>query len=302
LVNLFQYNTKTKLHIFKIVAKHLSFTKAAEQLYISQPAISKAIKNLEQEYKTTLFIRKRNSIEMTKEGKSFLIYVNKILAIYSEMDEQFLHKKETFPKLINFGVSTTLSNYIIPKIIAKFRVQFPETNFNIISNNSENIENLILNQEIDFGITEGSISNPKLQFEKFIKDEIVLVTNVNNNSFKKGSIDIEKLQRIPMIEREKGSGTKVIINKFLLENNIKKLNVAVTLNSTEAIKNYLYNSDDYALLSISAITEDLLNNKLKIIDIKDLSIERWFYFVKRTGYLSNTVEYFEKYIRLNYNF
>lgn len=105
-----------------------------------------------------------------------------------------------------------------------------------------------------------------------------------------------------MIEREKGSGTKVIINKFLLENNIKKLNVAVTLNSTEAIKNYLYNSDDYALLSISAITEDLLNNKLKIIDIKDLSIERWFYFVKRTGYLSNTVEYFEKYIRLNYNF
>ena len=64
---------KTKLHIFKIVAKHLSFTKAAEQLYLSQPAISKAIKNLEQDYKTTLFIRKRNSIELTAEGKSFLI-------------------------------------------------------------------------------------------------------------------------------------------------------------------------------------------------------------------------------------
>lgn len=207
---------KTKLHIFKTVAKHLSFTKAAELLHISQPAISKTIKNLEQEYETTFFVRKRNSIELTEEGKSFLIYVNKIVAIYSEIDEQFLHKNESFPEFIKFGVSTTLSNYIIPKVIAKFRMQFPPTKFDIISDNSENIENLILNEEIDFGITEGNSSNPKLNFEKFIKDEIVLVTNVNNPSFKKGSIDIETLQKIPIIEREKGSGTREIIDAFWL--------------------------------------------------------------------------------------
>ena len=142
---------KTKLHIFKTVAKHLSFTKAAEQLYLSQPAVSKAIKNLEQDYKTTLFIRKRNSIELTTEGNSFLFYTNKVLAIYAEMNEKFLHKKGDFPDDINFGVSTTLSNYIIPKIIAKFRVQHPETTFTIESNNSENIESSILNEDIDLG-------------------------------------------------------------------------------------------------------------------------------------------------------
>ena len=293
---------KTKLHIFKIVAKHLSFTKAAEQLFVSQPAVSKAIKNLEEEYKTTLFIRKRNSIELTTEGKSFLLYTNKILAIYSEMDEQFLHKKELFPEFISFGVSTTLSNYIIPKVIAKFRVQFPQTKFEIISDNSANIEGLILNDEIDFGITEGSVTNTKLHFEKFIKDEIVLVTNFNNNSFKKGSIDIETLQKIPIIEREKGSGTKDIIDLFLKDNNIKRLNSVVSLNSTEAIKNYLYHSHDYALLSINAINNDLVNNKLKIIDITISGIERWFYFVKRTGYQSSKIDYFEKFIRQNYNF
>jgi len=293
---------KTKLHIFKIVAKYLSFTKAAEQLYISQPAISKAIKNLEQEYKTTFFIRKRNSIELTVEGKSFLVYVNKILAIYSDMDEQFLHKNDIFPEFINFGVSTTLSNYVIPKVIAKFRMQFPQTKFNIISNNSEAIENLILNEEIDFGITEGNFANPKLHFEKFIKDEIVLVTNVENTSFKKGSIDVKTLQKIPIIEREKGSGTKEIIDTFLVDHHITKLTSVVTLNSTEAIKHYLYNSNDYALLSINAINDDLVYNKLKIIDIKDVSIERWFYFVKRTGYISNALENFEKFIRTNYNY
>ena len=293
---------KTKLHIFKIVAKHLSFTKAAEQLFISQPAVSKAIKNLEEEYKTTLFIRKRNSIELTAEGKAFQIYVNKILTIYTEMDERFLHKSDTFPAIINFGVSTTLSNYIIPKVIAKFRVQFPQTKFNIISNNSNNIENAILNEDIDFGITEGSTTNKKIHFKKFIKDEIVLVTNINNTSFKKGVIDTETLHEIPMVEREKGSGTKQIIDAFLLKNNIGKLNNVVSLDSTEAIKNYLYYSDHYSLLSIHAITDDLINNKLKIIDIKDLTIDRWFYFAKRTGYISHTVDYFENFIRLNYNF
>ncbi|MGJ8593319.1 MAG: LysR substrate-binding domain-containing protein [Aquaticitalea sp.] len=293
---------KTKLHIFKTVAQHLSFTKAAEQLYISQPAISKSIKKLEQEYETTFFVRKRNSIELTEEGKSFLIYVNKIVAIYSEMDEQFLHKNEAFPQFINFGVSTTLSNYVMPKVIAKFRLQFPQTKFNIISNNSETIENLILNEEIDFGITEGSVSNPKLHFEKFTKDEIVLATNVNNPSFKNGTIDKKTLEKIPMILREKGSGTREIIDSFLVDNKISNLNCVVTLNSTEAIKNYLCNSTDFALLSINAITDDLKTNNLKIIDIKGLNIERWFYFVKRTGYLSNSLEKFEKFIRLNHNF
>lgn len=293
---------KTKLHIFKTVAKYLSFTKAAEHLFISQPAISKSIKNLEEEYKTTLFIRKRNSIELTPEGRSFLVYTNKILAIYSEMDEQFLRKNDSFPEFMSFGVSTTLSNYIIPQVIAKFRIQFPKTKFNIISDNSDNIEDLILDEEINFGITEGSTTNTKLQFKEFIKDEIVLVTNFNNNSFKKGIIDIETLQEIPMIEREKGSGTKEIIDKFLLDNRISKLNSVVSLNSTEAIKNYLYHSDHYSLLSINAINTDLINNKLKIIDIKDLIIERWFYFVKRTGYQSNTIDYFENFIKNNYNF
>ncbi|MEZ4857103.1 MAG: LysR family transcriptional regulator [Gelidibacter sp.] len=293
---------KTKLHIFKTVAHYSSFTKAAEHLFISQPAISKTIRNLEDTYKITLFLRKRNSIELTPDGKAFLVYTNRILEIYSEMEHQFLHQNKQFPDLISFGVSTTLANYIIPKVIAKFRIQFPQTKFKIVSGNSEDIETLILNQELDFGITEGKNTNRKLQFNKFIKDEIVLATRMQNDVYKKGSITIDILQKIPMIEREMGSGTREIIYAFLNTHNIKKLNAVVTLNSTEAIKNYLYHSDNFALLSISAISDDLANNKLKIIDIKDLNIERWFYFVSRTGYQSNLMDYFEKLIWQNYNF
>lgn len=293
---------KTKLRIFKIVATHLSFTKAAEQLFISQPAVSKAIRNLEDEYRTTLFLRKRNSIALTGEGKAFLVYANKILEIYDEMEQRFLHQDEQFPSIINFGVSTTLANYIIPKVIAKFRVQFPKTNFNITSGNSDDIATLILNQELNFGITEGKNTNRKLHFTQFIKDEIVLVTHATNNAFKKGNMNLETLQEIPMVVREMGSGTREIVFEYLNRNNIKKLNTVVTLNSTEAIKNYLFHSDNYAFISINAITDELMNNKLKIIDVKDLTIERWFYFVSRTGFQSDLMRFFENYILNTYNF
>ncbi|QWX85327.1 LysR family transcriptional regulator [Cellulophaga sp. HaHaR_3_176] len=291
-----------KLKIFKSVAHHSSFTKAAEQLFISQPAISKAIRNLEDEYNTTFFIRNRNSIELTEDGKSFLVYVKRILDVYEEIENQFIHKDNQLPDIITFGASTTLASYIIPKIIAKFRTQYPKTSFQIESDNSEHIENLILNQQLNFGVTEGKNSNPKLSFKKLIKDEIVLVTSAKNNKINKENISLKKLQEIQIIKRESGSGTREIIQETLQKHNINSLNIAVTLNSTEAIKNYLYYSDAYALLSIHAVREDLINNKLKIIDVKGFSVERWFYFVSRTGYKSNMMDYFEKFILKNYNF
>jgi len=292
---------RTKLHIFKTVAYHLSFTKAAEELFISQPAVSKAIRNLEDEYKTTFFLRHRSSIELTDNGKAFLVYVNRILDIFSEVDNQFLNVKEVLPKDITFGVSTTLANYIIPKIIAKFRIQYPETTFKIKSGNSNDIEALLLNQQLDFGITEGKEANRKLLFKPFIKDEIVLVTNANNSAFKNGVINRETLQQLPIIEREFGSGTRNIMYEFLNKNDITALNTVVTLSSTEAIKNYLYYSNNYALLSINAVSEDLKNNKLRIIDISDLTMERWFHFVCRTGYQSKVMDTVEKFIRNNYS-
>lgn len=293
---------KTKLHIFKVVAEQLSFTKASERLFISQPAVSKTIKNLEETYKSNFFIRRRNSIELTEDGKAFLNYANRILSIYNEMENQFLQLENASIKEITFGASTTVANYIIPKIVAKFKTQYPQVRFNITSKNSEEIEHLILNEQLNFGITEGKHSNPQLHFKKFIKDEIVLVTNARNNKVKNNVVDQSTLQHLPLVEREIGSGTRDVINANLKEKKINKLNITLSLNSTEAIKNYLYHSDSFAFLSINSLSEDLMNNKLKIIDIKDLSIERWFYFVSRTGYHSKVMEDFEKFTRFSYNF
>lgn len=293
---------KTKLHIFKIVAEKLSFTKTSELLFISQPAVSKTIKNLEETFKSNFFIRRRNSIELTDNGKIFLIYVNRILKIYNEMENQFLDLKDALPEQIQFGASTTVANYILPKILATFKIQYPLIHFDIKSGNSEEIEGLILNEQLQFGITEGKNTNRQLHYSKFIKDEIVLVTSVKNNTIKNNSIDKAALQELPIVGRELGSGTRDIIYKTLEENNIDQLNITIHLSSTEAIKHYLYHSDSYALLSINAVSEDLITNKLKIIDVKDITMERWFYFVSRVGYQSKIMTHFENYARSNYNF
>ncbi|MBL4745164.1 MAG: LysR family transcriptional regulator [Flavobacteriaceae bacterium] len=292
---------KTKLHIFKTVAYYASFTKAAERLFISQPAVSKAIRNLEESYKSTFFLRKRNSIELTDEGNVFLTYVHRILSVHAEIDDYFLSSRNSQPRDIKFGVSTTVASYVIPKVIANFRTQFPQTNFDIKSGNSETIETLILNQTLDFGITEGKDTHPQLQFNKFVKDEIVLVTNANNKRFKNDVVDKKTLQKMPFIMRELGSGTRDIIQSVLKKHQVPSLTTVVTLSSTEAIKHYLYYSDNYAFISIHAVSEDLLANKLKVIDVKGFAIERWFYFVSRTGYQSVLMDQFEDFSKKNYN-
>lgn len=163
------------MHIFKVVAEQLSFTKASQLLYISQPAVSKTIKNLEEAYKSHFFIRKRNSIKLTEDGKAFLVYVNRILKIYTEMDNQFLNFKNELPQQIAFGASTTVANYIIPKLLARFSTQYPQVHFDIKSGNSEEIETLILNEHLNFGITEGKNTNRQLHFKKFIKKKLCLL-------------------------------------------------------------------------------------------------------------------------------
>ncbi|UNY97912.1 LysR substrate-binding domain-containing protein [Zhouia spongiae] len=292
---------KNKLTIFKTVAHYCSFTRAAEKLYISQPAISKAIRNIELEHKTTFFIRKRNSIELTEDGKLFLVYVNKILDVYSEMENHFLKQQKILPDIIHLGASTTIGNYILPKVIARFRAKFPDIDFELRSGNSETIETLITDRQLDFGITEGKNTNPQLQYRKLIKDEIVLVTNVRNKDFKNGVIDKSTLMEIPIVGRESGSGTKEIINKTLHIPKKKKLNNVASFSSTEAIRNYLYYSNDYALLSINSVTEDLINNKLRVIDIRDVTMERWFYFVSRTGFQSDVMDYIANFIQQEHN-
>lgn len=288
-----------KIKVFKEVATNKSFTKTAEKLFISQPAVSKTIKNLEDQYGKAFFERKGNYIELTPDGELFLRYADKLIDIYNELEDVFRHD-ENLPNIIKLGASSTIGQYIIPKLVASIKEDYPDLKINLICGNTEEIQRLVLSGQLDFGIVEGQNHSNRLQYSKFIEDELVLVTNAKNGKYPE-SIKIDIIKELPFVEREIGSGTLEVIKNALRKEKIYSRSIDSTLGSTESIKSFLTYSDHYAFLSIHAITQQLMVNKLRILDIVDFKINRWFYFVAKQGYRPTFKKKFQNLLLKHYN-
>lgn len=275
-----------KLKIFKEVVLTKSFTKAAENLYMSQPAVSKTIKNLEQEYGKAFFLREGNSIALTAEGEIFLKYTESLLDIYAKMEHEFSSENPDFPHQIKIGASTTIAQYVIPEIAASLQNTNKDLNFNLISGNTGDIQQQILNGQLDFGIIEGENQNTRLHYEPFVKDELVLVTSVNNPVFKLEDITSAQLSNLDFVEREIGSGTREVIANTFKKHQLSPMKIKAILGSTEGIKSYLRHSNHFAFLSIHAINQEILDGHLRVVEVEGFSITRWFHFVNRQGFQS----------------
>jgi len=289
-----------RLRVFIEVAKALSFSKAARSLPLSQPAVSKHIKEIEQKYRIRLFERQGNRIALTPAGREFLSYAEQIVNLYNDLENHFLLQQQELPNYVKLGASTTIAQYIVPHLLADFKQRYPETNFTLINDNSATIEEKIFNNRLDFGLIEGRNHNPLLQYEKFLDDELVLVTRAGNAS---QQIKLSQLTQLPLVLREEGSGTRAILEARLNSEGLspKKLQVDMILGSTESIKTYLLYTQCYAFVSIFSIIEELKHNKLQIVDIDDVSFSRPLYFVSKQGYQSMFYDLIKRFFKRSYN-
>jgi len=292
-----------RLKVFFTVATRLSFTKAAAELYITQPAISKHIQELEEEYKIKLFERNGSKIALTHAGEVLLNHAKNIFEIYREIDFEmstFINERKG---LLRLGASTTISQYVIPPLLARFHQKLESVKVSLLNGNTEQIENALLNKEIEIGIVEGQSKNQSIKYTQFIKDELVLVCNAKNPLVHKAEITQEDLKLMHFVMREQGSGTLEVIEYALKPFHLKidQLNVEMQLGSTESIKSYLMNSNCVAFVSIHAIRKELINKELYIIDVKNLSIERYFYIITLQGKSDSLSELFIKNISSYYN-
>jgi DNA-binding transcriptional LysR family regulator len=274
-----------RLKVFYTVAQTLNFNKAAEKLFISQPAVTKHIHELEQHFGITLFNRKHKRISLTNEGEIVKQYAHTIFDQYQKLDFELNLLKNKTAGTLRIGASTTIAQYIIPPVLALFHKRFPDVTMNLNNANSHDIEHLLQTGSIDLGIVEGINTNTDLKYLPYMKDEIVLVTSVNNKSLKKDTISIKDLDKISLIMREDGSGTFDIIKNTLRKSGFDPvgLKIEMQLGSTEAIKNYLIHSNAFAFLSVYGIRTALSSNKLQIIDIKELEINHMLSFAYKQG-------------------
>lgn len=289
-----------RLKVFYTVADRLSFTKAANELNISQPAVTKHIKEIENQLHTKLFDRKGTSIQLTESGKILLVYAEKNRQLFRDLEFAISQLNNHEKGKLKIGASTTIAQYILPEILAKFNAYYKDINIELVTHNSEDISTLLKNGKIDLGIVEGKSKSSYFNYQKFKRDEVVLVCKADHPWVHK-NFKIKDLYDIALVMREQGSGTQEFIHNQLKKSGIEvqKLNIIMQLGSSESIKNYLRHSQAMAFLSINTILSELKNNQLSIIDIKNFTIERDFSFITLKGEQSELIDLFIKFI--NYN-
>lgn len=289
-----------RLKVFYTVASRLSFTKAASELSISQPAVTKHIKEIENHLNTKLFNRNGTTIQLTESGKTLLKYAEKIRNLHRDLEFDISQLNKEQKGKLKIGASTTIAQYILPEILAKFKAYYREIAIELVTHNTEDISNLLKNAQIDLGIVEGESRSSYFDYEIFKPDEIVLVCKADHPWANK-TLKLKELYAIDLVSREQGSGTKEFIENQLKKNKIdlKSLNIIMNLGSSESIKNYLLHSEAMAFVSVSTVLQELKNNQLSVIDIKNFSIERNFHFITLKGEQSEMIHLFLKFVRYN---
>lgn len=284
-----------RLIVFYTAAQHLNFTKTASALFISQPAVSKNIQELEKKLGVPLFERKGNNLNLTDPGLILYKYAQQIINLYNQAGQEIQELQKGRKGNLVLGASTTISQYVLPALLADFLSQYPNNRIQSFQSNSRSIEEQLVDKTLDLGITEGSTDNRALKYIPFMKDELILVTNSQNpllNQLKNPILS--DITRLPLVLREQGSGTRTIIENALKDKriNLSEVQIEMILPSTESIKGYLAHRNSFAFLSIHTVQKEVLNNQLAIVDIPQLTIERYFYFTHLYGGLAGTPNQF----------
>ena len=265
-----------KLKIFKVVADLKSFSKASELLFLTQPTITQQIKKIENYLGITLFKREKNGVYLTREGKEFYKYVERILEDYRLLEEKISDLKLQKNSSLFIGASSTIGEYLLPDLLSEFYKKNEFIKINLFIGNSKEVEEGILSKSFYIGLVEDEIISSKFNKHKFFEDEIVLIASTKNKI--KDSINLEKLKDLKIIFREKGSGTRNIVQKFLKEKNISVL-PTMEVGSSKAIAKIVENSNLLGFVSSLVVEDKIKEKKLKIVKIDNLSIKRNFYYI-----------------------
>lgn len=295
----------TRHDVFLTVAQQKSFSKASQVLYISQPAISKHIKSLEEFYKTKLFDRKGIYIELTEAGRILMEKLVEVKRIQEQVEYEISTIKDVLQAkgVLKLGASTTVSLYILPKVLSAFNQHYPHIHITSLNRNSELVLEALLNQDIDLGIIEGRAKLTHVDYQPFLTDRVVAVCSKKSPIAKKKTYNIKDILTMPVAIRERGSGTLATLKYSLEKNKIKlsDLDIKVRLGGTEALKNFLIESDSLGFLPHRSIIKELKYGELTEVHFEGLHVERNFYFVQRKGENSGLNKSFIKLARKVYN-
>ena len=275
-----------RLVVFRAVAEQLSFRKAAEELYLTQPAVSLQIKALEEDVGVQLFDRTTTHIKLTAAGKLLLDYCLEVKALLAQTERAIAALSGEHSGQLALGASTTIAQYVLPRLLGEFRLEHPRVHPTLISGNTEHIVEALGKQKIALGFIEGPARSRDVKTEPFLEDELVLIAPSAHEWAERASVCSSEIASIPLLMRERGSGTRHVIEMALERLGVKRnsLQIVMELDSTESIKSAVEAGLGIGFVSRWAIAKDLrLGNNFKIVEIEGLTIKRQFLVVYASG-------------------
>lgn len=259
-----------RLQVFHAVAKHLSFTKAAETLFMTQPAVTFQIKQLEEHLNTRLFDRAQGRILLTPAGQVAFDYAERILALSNELDTRLKEMSGQAAGPLFIGASMTIGEYVLPQLIGQFKARFPAVVPTLFVGNSEAVQERVAERSLDLGFIESGAPLASLQSEVCSQDELQVVCAPTHPLAKEPFALPAALTQHPYISREAGSGTRAVIDRYLQQAGVspESLDRVVELGSPEAIKGLAATGMGFAIMSRVIAAKELQLGSLVQVPLK----------------------------------
>jgi DNA-binding transcriptional LysR family regulator len=274
-----------QLKVFTSVFKKKSFSKASEELHLTQPTISNHIKSLEDELDCKLFDRLGRTIIPTREAEVLYDHSMEIIEKASILKDAIGQIREDLTGKIIVGASTIPGVYLIPRIMTQFQKSYPSISFQILISDSKGIIDSISKHELLLGIVGARLGSEKINYMPFVEDELIAVSSPS--LVKNDMLKLKELIKSPMVLREEGSGTRREAEKFLESKGVSldSIKIAGIFGSTDAVKQAVKAGLGVSILSRFSVTDELDHKILKEIKLTDIEMKRRFYIVthkKRT--------------------
>lgn len=290
-----------QLETFVEVCKYKSFSKAAEKLYITQPTVTSHIQNLENELGTILINRSGKNMTLTQAGSMLFKYAVDIINTCEMAKFDLNSYRGKINGHLDISSSSVPRQYVLPKLLKEFTSLYPDVTFSLKDKDSKQVVKSILNWETDFGIVGAMYPSKNLEYIELMEDKLLLVTANNKNYPYKNyeTLDSDILFKEKLIIREKGSGTRELLEETLKKNKISSnsLKILACIEDTETIKNLIAIGAGISFLSERSINDQYSMEKFKVFNIKNFNLIRKFYFVyHKNRQLSPLSETFKKFI------
>ena len=295
-----------RLKVFHTVAKLLSFTKAAEALHMTQPAVTFQVRQLEEYFNTRLFDRTHNKVNLTPAGERVAEFAERIFDLYSEMENSVRDLTGEISGALTIGASTTIAEYMLPALLGEFKARYPDINLRLKVSNSEGIVSMVEHNVIDLGVVESPVSNKNLIVEVCHDDQLVVIAAPDHELVKRGGpVKAGEIVKYPFISREEGSGTREVIMQYLMDENVNpnEMNLSLELGSPEAIKGAVEAGMGITIISRSIIDKELKLNTLCEVQL-DPPLSRPFSFVRqrqkfRVTVMEELLDFAQSYFKKN---